>query len=173
MRRLSWLGDAILGALVSDLTFHAQPSATTQAGQAASPTAHAPSVESKHCGCVTATCSDSYKSSRCSLPLQELHEARMRLVRRETCSEFGAKLGVDKLLAVGAGYEGTAPTVHMVAGGRAQVAGHSLHPKRGLPGLSRLQGAVQFTLRCVLAEEGARCCVKQELSRGAHTCRGL
>ena len=91
-------------------------------------------------------------------------------MRREACAEFGTKLGIDKLLAVGTGYEGTAPTVHMVAGGRAQVAGHSLGPTRGLSGLPRRQGAVQFTLHCVLA---AHCFVKQELSRCAHTCRGL
>ncbi len=40
----------------------------------------------------------------------------MALVRREACAVFAAKLGIDKLLVVGPGYEEDVPTVHMVAG---------------------------------------------------------
>ncbi|EFN58917.1 hypothetical protein CHLNCDRAFT_140869 [Chlorella variabilis] len=78
--RLTWLGDAVLGAAVSDLLYQALPDAT----------------------------------------IAGLHDHRMAIVRRKACAAAARKLGLDRLLVVGKGYEGAEPTMAMLAGERCR-----------------------------------------------------
>lgn len=51
-------------------------------------------------------------------PLHPVKTAQAR-VRQEACAAGAMHLGLDELLVVGKGYEGQAPTTHMLAGERA------------------------------------------------------
>ncbi|KAI3436477.1 hypothetical protein D9Q98_005894 [Chlorella vulgaris] len=80
--RLSWLGDAVLGMVVSDRLYHCLPSNATT---------------------------------------EDLHERRVAEVSRQACAIRAHKMGLDKLLVVGKGYEGQVPTQAMLAGKLLQL----------------------------------------------------
>lgn len=81
-----------------------------------------------------------------ALPAQELHDARVEFVSREACATFAAGLKLDRMLAMGKGYEGEEPTMHMVAERMGQ---------RGNCGCSVQEHVSSTTQHAVMDAEGA------------------
>ena len=139
MARLTWIGDAVLGAWCRSC---ASCAAVAQRHLATA----------LHLTAPTAGMMVSDQLFRCLPPdstTEALHDRRKALVRREACAKAAAGLGLDEAMVVGRGYEGKQPTMHMLAGKARRKAGRrgrvaetkpapclpsTLPPRRGLGG---------------------------------------
>lgn len=82
-----------------------------------------------------------------------LHDHRMAIVRRKACAAAARKLGLDRLLVVGKGYEGAEPTMAMLAGERCRRHVMSWPESRACPDMS-LCPAVPLLLSHLGASDG-------------------
>lgn len=120
--RLTWLGDAVLGATVSDLLYIGlPPNATTEQlhnrrmvcwgiGSRSVPSGW------RQCSPYGLPCIGSCWQAAIAFLSLIVTVSMQELVRQEACAAGAARLGLPELLVVGKGYEGQAPTPRMLAG---------------------------------------------------------